>query len=86
MALDDFQPIFGQPNTEWVDPNSTQLRPFLLYVHAPDSSKLRIEATDFGSNTWVALRTVTQLEDMVSLYICSFFFFLLLSHTQHTHI
>lgn len=64
MGLEDFEPIFGQPKTEGVDPSSTRLLPFLLYVHALDSSKLRIHVTDFDSNTWVAVRSVSQLEDM----------------------
>lgn len=64
MELNGFEPIFKQPKTEWSDPNSTRLRPLMLCVDAPDSSKLRIEATDFHSITWETILSVDQLDDM----------------------
>lgn len=72
MGLEEFKPIFGQPNTEWLDPSSTRLKKFLLYVDAPDPSNLRILVTDFDSNTWVAVRSIAQLEDIVSFFLSPF--------------
>lgn len=72
MELNGFEPIFKQPKTEWSDPNSTRLGAFMLCVDAPDSSKLRIEATDFDSTTWETILSVDQLDNMVSF---SFFFY-----------
>ncbi|KAL8132991.1 uncharacterized protein LOC141712325 isoform X2 [Apium graveolens] len=64
MELNGFEPIFKQPKTEWSDLNSTRLKPIMVCVDAPDSSKLRIEATDFDSITWETILSVDQLDDM----------------------
>lgn len=59
------EPIFGQLRVEWADMGSASpLRQFLFHIHAPDSLHLGIRVTDFHSNTWEALRSVSQLEDM----------------------
>ncbi|KAK4845920.1 hypothetical protein QYF36_010681 [Acer negundo] len=65
MGLEEFEPIFGEPKLEWVNPKDpSPPGRFLFHVHSPDSSYLAIHVTDFLSNTWEAKRTVSQLEDM----------------------
>ncbi|KAG7982878.1 hypothetical protein I3843_04G075200 [Carya illinoinensis] len=65
MGFEGFEPIFGEPKVQWATAqDSLSLRPFLFLVHAPDPSHLRIHVTDFNSNTWEAVRSVVQLEDM----------------------
>ncbi|TXG60332.1 hypothetical protein EZV62_014905 [Acer yangbiense] len=65
MGLEEFEPIFGEPKLEWVNPKDpSPPGRFLFHVHSPDSSHLSIHVTDFLSNTWEAKRTVSQLEDM----------------------
>ena len=57
MGLEvQLEPVFGQFTVEG--------RQFLFYLHAPDSLHLGIHVTDFHSNTWEAVRSVSQLEDM----------------------
>ena len=67
MELDYFEPLFGEPKVEWSATNSitTTIRPFLFQVHAPDSSSLRVNVTDFFSNSFGAIRSIQELEDMV---------------------
>lgn len=73
MGFEDLEPIFGEPKVEWDQgQESVKLRPFLFHVSASDPSHLRIHVTDFHSNTWEAVKSVVQLEDMVG------FLFLLL--------
>ncbi|XP_061993551.1 uncharacterized protein LOC133711442 [Rosa rugosa] len=36
----------------------------LFHLHAPDSLHLGIHVTDFHSNTWEAVRSVSQMDDM----------------------
>ncbi|KAK3211484.1 hypothetical protein Dsin_016190 [Dipteronia sinensis] len=65
MGLEEFEPIFGEPKLELVNPKDpSPPGRFLFHVHSPDSSHLSIHVTDFLSNTWEAKRTVSQLEDM----------------------
>ncbi|KAH7566104.1 hypothetical protein JRO89_XS08G0086900 [Xanthoceras sorbifolium] len=65
MGLEEFEPIFGEPKLEWVNPKGpTPPCRFLFHVHSPDSSHFSIHVTDFRSNTWEAKRSVSQLEDM----------------------
>ncbi|XP_017243046.1 uncharacterized protein LOC108215176 isoform X3 [Daucus carota subsp. sativus] len=64
MDLNGFEPIFKQPKTEWSDPNFSPLRSFIVCVDAPDSTELRIQATDFHSNSWMTILSVDQLDDM----------------------
>ncbi|XP_048128696.1 uncharacterized protein LOC115750515 isoform X4 [Rhodamnia argentea] len=64
MLFEEFEAIFGEPQVEWSNRGGHPLRRFLYYVHAPDPSHLRIHVTDFHSNTWEALRSVHELEDM----------------------
>lgn len=59
--LDDFEPIIGEPKTEGLLSTS---KPHIMYVDAPESSKLRIVVTDFKFSTWRAVKSVIQLEDM----------------------
>uniref|UniRef100_A0A5B7AAH3 Uncharacterized protein n=1 Tax=Davidia involucrata TaxID=16924 RepID=A0A5B7AAH3_DAVIN len=64
MGFEDFEPIFGEAKAEWSVPNAPPLRPFLFHVHALNPSHLRVQVTDFHCNTWEAIRSVQQLEDM----------------------
>lgn len=66
MELEDFEPLFGEPKVEWSAAGSvtTPVRPFLFQVHAPDSSHLRVHATDFFSSSFAAVRSIEQLDDM----------------------
>ncbi|XP_047330472.1 uncharacterized protein LOC124934048 [Impatiens glandulifera] len=62
--MEDLEPIFGEAKGEWSAPNSPPLRPFLFYAYPSGPSSLKIEATDFHSNTCEAIRSIEQLEDM----------------------
>ncbi|KAK1361557.1 U2 small nuclear ribonucleoprotein auxiliary factor protein [Heracleum sosnowskyi] len=62
--LDDFEPIIGEPKTEGLVSTSKPLLPHILYVDAPESSKLRIVVTDFKFSTWMAVKSVIQLQNM----------------------
>lgn len=65
MGFEGFEPIFGEPKVEWAAAqDSLPLLSFLFHARAPDPSHLRIHVTDFHSNTWEAVRSVVQLEDM----------------------
>lgn len=80
LDLEEFQPIFGEAKAELEASSATSngdvistLNPFLFRVFAADLSHLAFHVTDFRSNTWEALRSVHQLDDMVFFY---FFFFI----------
>ncbi|KAJ8433518.1 hypothetical protein Cgig2_006665 [Carnegiea gigantea] len=66
--FEDFEAIFGEAKAEWEttpsNPECLPLNPFLFRVFAADPSQLRFHATDFGSYTWEATRSLHQLEDM----------------------
>ncbi|XP_071704255.1 uncharacterized protein [Rutidosis leptorrhynchoides] len=68
MELKDFEPLFGEPKTiEWsaASSASTPIRTFLFQVHASqDSCHLRFHVTDFFSNSFEALQSIQQLDDM----------------------
>lgn len=70
MGLEEIEPIFGQLKVEWSAQQTTPLRPFLLHVHGlpSDPPALGFHVTDFHSNTWQALKTEQDLEDMVPPY------------------
>ncbi|KAH6810316.1 hypothetical protein C2S51_024078 [Perilla frutescens var. frutescens] len=61
-------PIFGRVVAEWSapPPQTTSPPSFLYYVHCSgiDRSSLRAIATDFQSNTFQAIRSRQQLEDL----------------------
>ena len=88
-GLEDLQPVLGEAKPEWniTTPHSQQasLSPFIFSVHALDSSRLRIHASDFHSYTWESIRTVQQLEDLVCVtnltFSFPFFSSLLLKHS-----
>lgn len=65
MGFEELEPIFGELNVESAGERSVPSRRFLYHVHAADPAHLRIVATDFHSNTWEAVRSIVQLEDMV---------------------
>uniref|UniRef100_A0A3Q7ERA0 Uncharacterized protein n=1 Tax=Solanum lycopersicum TaxID=4081 RepID=A0A3Q7ERA0_SOLLC len=66
MGFDELEPVFGRLNAEWSAPHKTPLKPFLFHVHglSTDPSTLCVCATDFHSNTWHALKSAQELEDM----------------------
>lgn len=72
--LDDFEPIIGEPKTEGM---VSPMLPHIMYVDAPECSKLRIVVTDFKFSTWMSVKSVIQLEDMVCflLFVLSHFGF-----------
>lgn len=67
MGFDEIEPIFGRINAEWSAPHKTPLKPFLFHVYGlpSDPSSLHVCATDFYSNTWHALKSAQELDDMV---------------------
>lgn len=75
MSIDEIHPLFGRVAPEWLSPppQTTAPAPFLYYVHGGgnDRSALRVIATDFHSNTFQAIKSRHQLEDLVSF---EFFF------------
>ncbi|KAL2498576.1 hypothetical protein Adt_24126 [Abeliophyllum distichum] len=66
MDFGDMKPIFGEVTAVWSASSTTPLEPFLFRVHGMqnDPSALRIFVTDFQSNTFEAIKSRHQLEDM----------------------
>ncbi|XP_058187036.1 uncharacterized protein LOC131303968 [Rhododendron vialii] len=64
MGLEDLEPIFGEAKAQWSAPSSPPLRSFLFRVYASSPSYLRVQVTDFHSNTFEAVRSIEQLEDL----------------------
>ncbi|KAI4369273.1 hypothetical protein MLD38_017733 [Melastoma candidum] len=64
MVFEGLKAVIGEAAPERRGGGGAPLRRFLYYVHSPDPSHLRIHVTDFHSNTWEALRSVSQFEDM----------------------
>lgn len=66
MNFGDMTPIFGEVTAVWSAPSTTPLESFLFRVHGlqNDPSGFRIIVTDFQSNTFEAIRSRHQLEDM----------------------
>lgn len=65
--LPDLEPVFGEPKVELAESvgwSESKSNGFLLYVHAPDSTHLKIQVTDFRSHIWEAVRSTSQLEDL----------------------
>lgn len=62
----DLTPIFGQPRVEGPANALTPPRQFLFHVHGSTAgpAHLRIHVTDFHSNHWEAVRSVSQLDDL----------------------
>jgi protein-arginine kinase len=40
-----------------------------MHIFAPDDNHLKIQVTDYHSNTFEAVKSVMQLDDMVSSWI-----------------
>ncbi|KAI3451573.1 hypothetical protein Pfo_008238 [Paulownia fortunei] len=68
MSFEEMYPIFGRVEADWSAPlpQTTPSAPFLFRVHANgnDHSALRVIATDFRSNTFQAIKSRQQLEDL----------------------
>ncbi|XP_038723305.1 uncharacterized protein LOC120015138 isoform X2 [Tripterygium wilfordii] len=64
MELQEFEPIIGEAKPELESSDSSPLGPFLFHVYASDSSHLKFSVTDFRSNTFEVVRSLSQLEDM----------------------
>ncbi|GLJ04728.1 hypothetical protein SUGI_0002120 [Cryptomeria japonica] len=62
--LKDFQPLFGEAKAELEAATPHALLPFLYIIQALDGSKLRVQITDFHSNTWETVKTADQLEQL----------------------
>ncbi|KAG1328130.1 hypothetical protein COCNU_01G020640 [Cocos nucifera] len=68
-GFEEFEPIFREIKANWEQGNAgdggaADRRPFLIYVHALDSSRLDIVATDYHFHTWERVVTVPELEDL----------------------
>ncbi|XP_027178353.1 uncharacterized protein LOC113777464 [Coffea eugenioides] len=68
MGFEEMEPVFGQLKAEWCSApqQTTPLEPF-LFLAGPlpnNPSTLRIHVSDFHSNTWAAVKSHSQLEDM----------------------
>nr|GEU30870.1 U2 small nuclear ribonucleoprotein auxiliary factor 35 kDa subunit-related protein 1, putative isoform 1 [Tanacetum cinerariifolium] len=61
MELNDFEALFGEAK---VETSAGVSRTLLFEVHAPNKSEVRVDATDFMSMTFGAVRSVQQLDDM----------------------
>ena len=75
MGFENFEPVFGEPKAEWgrnSEPGSIPLRRFLMHVFAPDYYHLKFHVTDFHFNTFEALTSVLQLEDLVISFSSGF--------------
>ncbi|XP_065875792.1 uncharacterized protein [Euphorbia lathyris] len=67
MGFEGFQHIYGEPKAEWTknsDSSSPPFRRFLMHIFAPDYNHIKVHVTDFRSNTFGAVKTIMQLEDM----------------------
>lgn len=64
--LGKFEPVYGQAQGQHLDaPLPYALLPFIFSLKAIDATHLRLLTTDFHSNTWQAIRTIEQLEELV---------------------
>ncbi|XP_010911452.1 uncharacterized protein [Elaeis guineensis] len=68
-GFEEFEPIFQEIKADWEQENAgdggdADRRPFLIYVHALDSSRLGIVATDYHFHTWERVVPVPELEDL----------------------
>uniref|UniRef100_A0A7N0TT30 Uncharacterized protein n=1 Tax=Kalanchoe fedtschenkoi TaxID=63787 RepID=A0A7N0TT30_KALFE len=63
-AFEDFEPIFGEARAVSSDSSLVLPRKFLFRVYAPDPGHLATCVTDFQSTTWVARRSIKQLDDL----------------------
>jgi hypothetical protein len=73
-GFEEFEPIFDEPRIEWSknsNPSSGLMGQFLMRIFAPDYNHLKIQVTDYHSNTFEDAKSVMQLDDLVSV----FFFF-----------
>lgn len=64
MALEGFRPIFREARVVCANADLLPSHKFLFHVKVSDPPRLRIFITDFHANSWEAVRTVDQLEDM----------------------
>ncbi|CAI0554643.1 unnamed protein product [Linum tenue] len=69
MGFEEFEPIYCEPKAEWgkssdFGRSAAPLRRFMMHVFAPDYYHLKIQATDYSSNTFEANKSITQLEDL----------------------
>jgi len=75
-GFEEFEPIFDEPRIEWSknsNPSSGLMGQFLMRIFAPDYNHLKIQVTDYHSNTFEDAKSVMQLDDLVSV-----FFFLII--------
>ncbi|WOG97266.1 hypothetical protein DCAR_0416606 [Daucus carota subsp. sativus] len=62
--IGDFRPIIWELKAEGLVSSSKPALPHIMYVDAPENSELRIVVTDFKYSTWMAVKSVIQLENM----------------------
>ncbi|XP_052309296.1 uncharacterized protein LOC7466854 isoform X2 [Populus trichocarpa] len=66
-GFQEFEPIFNEPRIGWAknsNPGSGLMDQFLMHIFAPDDNHLKIQVTDYHSNTFEAVKSVMQLDDM----------------------
>lgn len=62
--LEGFKAVFGEAKAELQTAATHALLPFLFSIHPLDSNRLRLQITDFHSNTWQTIKTTEQLEEL----------------------
>ncbi|CAK7354834.1 unnamed protein product [Dovyalis caffra] len=66
-GFEEFEPIFNEPRIEWANnsnPGLGLMGQFLMHIFAPDNNHLKIQVTDYHFNTFEAVKSVMQLDDM----------------------
>jgi len=67
-GVEEFEPIFDEPRIECSNPSSGLMGQFLMRIYAPDYNHLKIQVTDYHSNTFEDAKSVMQLNDLVSFF------------------
>jgi hypothetical protein len=62
--LEGFQPVFGEAKAELETAAPHALLPMIFFIHALNDGRLRLQIADFHANTWQALKTPDQLEEL----------------------
>lgn len=64
LNLQRFHSVYGQAEGSLEEAIPCALLPFVFYLHSKDGQSLRLQITDFHSNTWQTIRTPELLEDL----------------------
>lgn len=63
-SLEEFDSVYGKAEGILEESVPCALLPFIFYLHTRDGKCLRLQITDFHSNTWQTVKTIEQLEDL----------------------